>query len=117
MKKTVKTLWVEALRSGNYKKCQYQLRDLDDRYDATGVLCELAVENGIIPTPVKQDDPDEHTFFGYVYGPKTNRKATGLPDAVVQWSGLEYRVGYKVAMMGDKGMSFNKLADWIEANL
>jgi hypothetical protein len=119
MDSKVKTSWVDALRSGHYKKCQYQLKDLDGYYDATGVLCDLAVQAGVIPAPVKQDDPDKHVFFGYVYGDGTTkgRMAAGLPAPVCEWSGLEYRTGYKVAMMGDKGMSFNKLADWIEENI
>lgn len=117
MNADVKTLWVASLRDGSFKKGKFGLRDLDDHYDATGVLCELAVSAGVLGQPKKYDKPDSSTFFGYMYGTPGDHHATGLPAAVVKWSGLSYREGYKVALMGDEGMSFSKLADWIEENL
>lgn len=118
MEKKVKALWVATLKSGVFTKGKYQLRDIEDCYDATGVLCELAVSAGVIPQPRKYDRKGSE-FFGYRYGdPDSNDgHATGLPEAVQAWSGVDYRTGYKVAMMGDKGKSFDKIAEWIEENL
>jgi hypothetical protein len=50
MKHQIKKRWVEALRSGKYKQGKdYLCRDGD--FCCLGVLCELAVEDGVIPEP------------------------------------------------------------------
>lgn len=108
-----KELWVASLRDGSFVKGKYGLRDLEDRYDATGVLCELAVMNGIIKPAKRYDKPDASVFFGYTY----DGLATGISKKVEEWSGLSYRLGFNIAMKGDRGMSFDKIADWIEDNL
>lgn len=116
MNSQVKDLWVSSLRSGDFKKGKFGLHDLDECYDATGVLCRLAVKAGVIPEPVRQDNKDEHIFFGYVYisHDGRERQATGLLKDVQEWSGVSYRQGMKVAMMGDNGKSFDFIADYIE---
>ena len=118
MNKDVKAKWVEALRSGYYKQGKYKLRDLGDYYDATGVLCDLAANASVIGSPTRYDAPDG-IFFGYTYGDaKSNDSfATGLPRAVREWAGIEYRLAYRVALMGDEGKTFNQIADYIEENL
>lgn len=116
MNKKVKALWVASLRDGSFKKGKYQLRDLEDCYDASGVLCELAVSAGIIDAPKRYDKPDAQVFFGYQYGdPKTDKnRATGIPEAVQKWADISYRTAYRIAMMGDSGKTFNQIADYIE---
>ena len=118
MDKDVKTKWIDALRSGYYKQGKYKLRDLGDYYDATGVLCDLAVNASVIASP-KRYDAEDGVFFGYTYTDPDSKVewATGLPKAVQTWAGIEYRLAYRIALMGDEGMSFNKLADWIEESL
>lgn len=118
MNSDVKAKWVDALRSGFYKQGKYKLRDLGDYYDATGVLCDLAVSAGVIASPTRYDAEDG-IFFGYTYGDLTQSDAfsTGLPRAVREWAGIEYRLAYRIALMGDEGKNFNQLADWIEENL
>ncbi len=113
MKPEIKARWVEALRSGEYRKGNYALKTLDGRFDVTGVLCELAVADGIIPRAVRKDAKDD-VFKGYLYGPEGNQSPTLICDDVVEWSGLGNQRGYRLAMKGDQGMSFEKLADYIE---
>lgn len=114
----VKQMWIDALRSGLYKKGLYGLKNLDGDVDAAGILCELAVASGIIPEPVRYDQKG-NTFFGYLY--RDNEyvagTATGLPSAVEKWAGISYARAYRIAMKGDKGMSFADIADYVEANL
>lgn len=112
----VKALWVASLRDGSFKRGKFKLRDLDERFDPAGVLCELAVIAGVIP-PAKRYDNPQTMWFGYKYGTNGDSQSTGLPKAVCKWSGLPYRTAYKVSLMSDEGASFAKVADWIEENL
>jgi hypothetical protein len=90
MKDDVKTRWVAALRSGEYRQGNGQLKQTHpdrstlDKIEYThcclGVLCEIAVEDGVI-------GPDEaHTYSSAV------RSFVGqtlfLPEQVVDWAGL-----------------------------
>lgn len=115
MKPDVKTEWVAALRSGQYKRGRYQLRDNDDRYDPLGVLCELAIKAGV-GLERRQYDRSDGKFFGWTYRDpnQSHALATGLPEAVCAWSGLSYREGYRIAMASDKGMNFKQVADLVE---
>lgn len=118
MDQSVRVKWTEALRSGDYKQGKYKLRDLGDFYDATGVLCELAVVAGII-APGARYDTEGGVFFGYQYmDPDSKRMhATGLPAAVCEWAGISYRLAYRIAMMGDEGKNFDQIADYVEERL
>lgn len=63
-------IWIDALRSGRFKKGMDQLRK-GDSYCCLGVACELAVEHGII-----ESYDGKHTNLSY------------YPD-VREWIGLE----------------------------
>ena len=117
MDKKVKARWTDALRSGFYRKGTYQLRDLDDHYDPLGVLCELAVLDGVLSPPQKLDGSNAQVFYGYRYGSEGDWTATGLPTAVQEWSGLDYHLGYRVGCLSDGGKTFVEIADWIDSNL
>ena len=111
MNKAVKDKWVAALRSGDYRKGRYQSRSIEDRYDAGGVLCDLAVREGIIEAPQKYGRGREGAlFFGYTYG----GLAVGIPPEVEDWAGIEYREVWRIAFKGDCGMSFKEIADYVE---
>lgn len=114
MNKVVKDKWVSALRSGQYTKGRYQSRTIEDRYDAGGVLCDLAVREGVIAAPEKFGRRDgEPLFFGYTYG----GLAVGIPPEVESWAGVKYREVWRIAFKGDCGMSFDEIADYIEETL
>jgi hypothetical protein len=108
MKKRVKRLWLKALRSGKYKQAQGMLKTTsgqDSRYCCLGVLCEVAVAQGVIQTYCA-----------------TNGL---LPDAVEEWAGLQTpdpRLGPRVdsrnaSWLNDQGKSFTFIADRIEKYL
>ena len=111
MNKKVKTLWLKALRSGEYKQVQLQLKR-DDRYCCLGVLCDLAVKAGVIKG-----------FSG---------RAFYLPSAVRAWAGLDgrnptvtyrYRAGgITMSNLNDgttdiASKSFKQIARYIERDL
>src|SRR5258708_7031143 len=122
----VKQLWVEALRSGKYKQGQNRLADDLDHYCCLGVLCEVAISQGL---PITKST-SEHGRITY------DAEKYNLPMTVVKWAGLqgfdptipEIR-GRRLSNIndeidyfgyGDKGTiknDFNVIADLIEANL
>lgn len=72
--------WADALRSGDYAQGRGVLRGSDDTYCCLGVLCELAVEDGVIDPPVIAD----HGNYCY------STSSAVLPEAVVIWAQLDY---------------------------
>lgn len=116
MNSEVKRRWIEALRSGNYPQGKYSLRNLDDTYDAGGVLCELAVSDGIIPEPISYDGVSAETG-GWIYGVNADNDSysTRVPKAVCEWAGIGwYIVNGRISTMNDYGKTFNEIADYVE---
>lgn len=118
MDSKVKALWVCSLRDGSFKQGKSIMRDLDEHYDAVGVLCELAVSAGVIPPAKRYDKASgaQH-FFGYQYQDGKHHTATRVPKAVHEWAGIGYWTCNHIQTMNDKGWSFEKIADYIEENI
>lgn len=99
----VKGLWLDALRSGEYQQAKEVLARVDpdtgevEGFCCLGVLCDLAVKEGVIPAPVLVDryenktgigDKDRYRY-GDPYGPEIRSTSTAeLPVAVKEWAGL-----------------------------
>lgn len=81
--------WVTALESGEYKQVKGALqKEIDDNgtvgYCCLGVLCDLAVKEGIIDPPIDSE---------FVYeGSDGDIRHEGavLPRPVRQWAGIEW---------------------------
>ena len=112
MNPEIKSKWIEALRSGNYKQGVNALRSKDDRYCCLGVLCDLYL---------KQKggwwSPDSvYTIHG---------EGGALPSAVITWAGLTNKnpllqPNTKLTAIGANDRerrSFAEIADLIEQNL
>lgn len=118
MNQDIKAKWVEALRSGKYAQGMRCLRDAStDTYCCLGVLCEIAVEEGVIDEPVFSPVCD-----AYSYGDPDRRDAYLLPPAVFRWSGLGCPSpvldnNEPLSGLNDNGVSFEHIADRIEAEL
>lgn len=80
MNPEVKELWIAALESGEFSQTQNRLRD-DDGYCCLGVLCELAVQRGVIE-PAKKLHEDSDTFC-------YDDAEVVLPTSVMEWAGLQ----------------------------
>ena len=84
MNQRVKKLWVDALRSGEYRQDQWVLRRRiqSDRpvCCAMGVLCEIAVNAGV----VERHCPEDRSVVEY----GRDRESKVLPDEVIDWAGL-----------------------------
>lgn len=104
--------WVQALRSGKYAQGPTVLRHIN-QYCCLGVLCEIAVEDGIIPPSV----PDR--YGRAIYG----TTICLLPSQLLAWSGLSTSDGRfwgketqnSLVELNDAGYSFSKIADIIES--
>lgn len=83
---TIIRRWVEALRSGKYKQGRGQLATMlsspaERAYCCLGVLCELAVDDGVI----QRTEPDCGCCTATRYDGET-----GLPTAAVrEWAGVD----------------------------
>ena len=109
MNKDVKKMWVEALRSGEYRQARTQLRD-GDSLCCLGVLCDLR---------------DNSYWTGNIY----DGEMQTLPNSVSEWAGLESdnpKVGkWALSELNDgvnggcgvRPHSFSEIADMIEAEL
>lgn len=134
MDATIKKAWVKNLRSGQYRKGRGFLAQKSasattgDKFCCLGVLCDMAVQAGVIPAPVETEtvDYDGMDIRAYLY----EKNEGSLPEAVRKWAGMtstdvEYR-GQVVALVslndgdeceGIKPMSHRKIADLIDASL
>lgn len=121
MDTTIKADWVDALRSGRYSQGQVMLNNKQQgTFCCLGVLCEMAVEAGVI-----ERDPDTVTFpsqSATYYGVKRDYSSSFLPEAVQEWAGIN-SVGEFINDTGsrdslvdhnDNGKTFRQIADIIE---
>ena len=122
MKRDIAHRWVAALRSGKFRQGRRQLRrnfgDGQNEFCCLGVLCELAVADGVIP-------PYDNPACGY----RSYDGAINLtPSAVMEWAGLTRSNGFypsrsgewtqpPLSIQNDNGKSFVEIADIIEANI
>ncbi len=109
--------WVEKLRSGDYPQGKHALRSASNHYCCLGVLCEVAVEEGIIPKPKLRSTNSANYEFGKHYEDRTS-----LPPEVSEWSGVNAdgtlkneTLYYELMSMNDQqGKTFPEIADSIE---
>lgn len=112
MNSDIKARWIAALRSGEYRQGTRKLHQ-GDLFCCLGVLCDIAVKDGVIDPPTRVFDMDD--IFEYEHSTDV------LPDKVVEWAWLpsgnptppgDERMS--LAMMNDTGSSFTEIADFIE---
>lgn len=117
MNADVKAKWVAALRSGEYEQTRLRLR-ADDGFCCLGILCELAVVDGVIPPAILPTN-----YVCWAYGDDCT---SNLPPAVQDWAGLTAPLGDAVKIDGhldalavhnDAHVTFAVLADAIETQL
>lgn len=104
----IKKLWVEALRSGEYRQAKGALRYDGVGHCCLGVLCEIAAKEGVSKWS------RSNVFDGC---------SGSIGSTVQDWAGLDGRDptlsdGNSLVDLNDKmGVSFNQIADRIEAEL
>lgn len=125
MNEEVKAKWVDRLINGGLPQGTGYLRTEHGEYCCLGVLCEIAVEEGVIPEPIEHNTV--HSGYVFKYGTPEDRDHMELPSAVQNWAGLTQadpivRVGGdpntdSLAMINDSGATFEEIADIIEEKL
>ena len=121
MKTEIKNQWLAALRSGEYVQGKNALGlKVDDtvEYCCLGVLCDLAVQAGVIPAPeIHRNSALEYGFADERYTLPLEVRDWAELDSVDVWVRVD---GVEVALpqLNDvEGLTFNELADIIEAQL
>lgn len=117
MKQEIKQLFVEALRSGRFEKGTGRIvnrvygADGAARtvYCASGVLCALAAEAGVVRNVNDRHYRDD-TDTAWIYI---------APDSVLRWAGIEGSTysnptTAKLITLNDNGASFEEIADVVE---
>lgn len=137
MNKDIARRWVEALRSGRFEQTKGALaRKLDNGkvgYCCLGVLCELAVEENVIPSKVAPPEYTDRFVFGtgdMMPGVEVDTWASagGLDDRYrlpvsdeiaedLREAGITVRhnMAFLPELNDNLGLTFNEIADLIEA--
>ncbi len=127
MKKEIAERWIDKLRNGNIPQLIGILGMVNGRRCCLGVLCDIAVEDGIIGTlNTDQSTPRDPLHPGPIankvlYGTKLDDMV--LPEEVIEWaemnsnSGEIASNGATLAAMNDNGVPFTAIADIIEKNV
>ena len=114
MKKSVKKLWVKALRSGEYEQGKYRLRDRHNKFCCLGVLCNLHAQ---AHPELAAEQTRKIEYCG---------KTEVLPIEVIRWAGLNVPnprvidfdgICTNIANLNDEGKSFEYIAELIERHL
>lgn len=100
MDEAVKSKWLEALRSGQYRQGRGALRDNQDGFCCLGVLCDI----------IDKDQWNKDSDFWL-----WKTRSGGVPDEVADEIGLPRSVSYRLATHNDQDdWSFEELANLIE---
>lgn len=105
MNESVKKLWVETLRSGQYEQTTGRLHTIAG-FCCLGVLCDLyrtSHETEWVDNPRE----GEYVFLG---------QKSYLPDVVHIWAELEFDLQRNAMRMNDGGADFATIADVIESS-
>lgn len=137
MNPEVKGKWLTALRSGDYEQIDGQLNKGNEGFCCLGVLCEIAVADGVIEKNPPSDDLTLHDAGSVGYRSKEDNGKSYteydiLPEEVMVWAGLDSRnppVQFRwdkedepatfiiSDLNDDKRLKFTEIADVIEEQL
>lgn len=110
MKREIAEKLVNALESGDYTQGFGALR-IDNCFCVHGVLCDLAVKEGIIPEPVScVSSISARTIYSYGVSPCFSNAIS--PRIVESWAELN-DFDFKLSRLNDNGMPFSELASMI----
>jgi hypothetical protein len=121
MKKNIADRWIAQLRNGEIKQWVGSLGVSNGARCCLGVLCDIAIKDGIIDPPTLIPDTDDTDDVPYTleYGQYVGQ----LPSAVQKWAGMHSTDGSfrlntegntSLTTLNDHGMTFAEIADLIE---
>lgn len=114
MKEEIRDEWARRLESGDYEQGRAALR-VRDEYCCLGVLCEMAVEAGVV-----KRYRDAAGYYGYMSNDMLEPEAYLLPRNVAAWAGLDDTNPASgsvstLSAYNDSGTSFTEIARIIRA--
>lgn len=128
MNKKIKELWLNALRSGEYKQCRYRLKKINNKnqesFCCLGVLTDLAIKNSKIGD---WNINKNQTGVNYLNNNRLITRHITLPPDIAHWAGMHNinstgtflgKNGYiSLSDKNDRGASFKQIANIIEKNI
>ena len=101
-----RNLWIRALRSGKYRWGKEELHPAEGKFCCLGVLCEIAIEQGVIKSYMPH--------YGFL--PKEVRKWVGLSSCAGDFDAPISPKENNLAAVNDgsKRNPFEKIANMIE---
>lgn len=99
----IKNRWLDALRSGNYQKCELTMRDQNDCFCALGVLADVVAPNDWVKNEYGWNNKGFDPYDGNNYRNKFN-----------PWYVSDENDGTSNDI---DPSTFDQVADWIEENL
>jgi len=115
MNTQIKDRWLEALRSGEYKKTttvlKRFLKTVSPRYCCMGVLCNVIKDD--FPHAkdlIEQNDPN-------AFHNANKSKFAILDQEALAFTGVNADQQRTLTSMNDKGASFERIANYIERKL
>jgi hypothetical protein len=123
----IKTKWLEALRSGKYKRGERYLRrrttEKGEVFCCLGVLCDIMQPEGWRDhSPDAQDVvvgfAGQEVVIGFAGGSEVVGVFQGYPPAaLLDQAGLDVDTSRELARLNDHGRTFAEIADIIERDL
>lgn len=116
MNERIKQLWIEALRSNNYKQGKQGLRNTNNEYCCLGVLCDILIkEVPELNLKWKLSKNDKYTSFRYRIN---NINFVSLPYKVMKLYNITFnKINYLIYLNDCQNYNFIQIANWIEENL
>ena len=112
MNHEIKTKWLAALRSGEYRKSVHVLKryfkNVPARYCCMGVLCDIIKEDHPHAQELIEQKTDNH------FGSDKMSKFAMLDQETLSYTGVEMGEQRRLTTMNDKGASFLTIAKYIE---
>lgn len=117
--------WHKALKSDKYKQGRDVLRNSDDKFCCLGVLCDVAINNGVkVEWLINPGQNAKIKSLKYATCPQID--STAPIDEVYEWLGIKpssHTIIHNLSMinfmgMNDKdGFDFDQIADELEKEI
>lgn len=121
MKSELKTKWVNALRSDEYKQGRSRLVQGKGDHQAfccLGVLCEVAGFDRVKPVDANAAEMYVNYVNPYARQGEYDKLTTSLDDDALKGLGMTADQQETLVTMNDlQNRNFNEIADWVEENL
>jgi hypothetical protein len=129
MKKEIADKWVKALRSGEFKQGREFLANAEtNEYCCLGVLCELAIRDGLSDLKKTRVTDIKNNTAVYKYETDIFGRTDVLPAEVMEWADMVSQNGNLpekilvddnlwgtcLSFLNDNGATFKEIANIIE---